>query len=61
MWRVGTSPDDAALLGDLLDRFTSWTILRVVCVDVSFLAVLLALTRAALRPADATNDVTSAR
>jgi len=54
MWRVGSAPSDPALLRDLLDRFTVWTVARVVCVDVSFAAVLGALTVLALpraRPA----------
>jgi hypothetical protein len=44
MWHVGSAPPDAALLRSLLDRFTAWTVARVVCVDVSFAAVLAALT-----------------
>jgi hypothetical protein len=48
MWRVGSAPPDAELIGTLLDRFTTWTLLRVACVDVSFAAVLGALTVAAL-------------
>jgi hypothetical protein len=54
MWRVGSAPLDAALLAALLDRFTAWTVARVVCVDASFAAVLTALALAALprpRPA----------
>jgi hypothetical protein len=49
MWKVGSSPSDPALLADLLDRFTRLTILRVACVDVSFLAMLSALAITALR------------
>jgi len=48
MWRVGSAPADPALLAGLLDRFTAWTLARVVCVDVSFGAVLAALTWVAL-------------
>jgi len=49
MWRVGSAPSDPVLLASLLDRFTAWTLARVVCVDVSFAAVLTALTLVALR------------
>jgi hypothetical protein len=49
MWHVGSAPADPVLLTGLLDRFTAWTIARVVCVDVSFGAVLTALTLVALR------------
>jgi hypothetical protein len=48
MWRVGSAPPDPALVAGLLDRFTAWTIARVVCVDLSFSAVLGALALAAL-------------
>jgi hypothetical protein len=48
MWRVGSSAPDPVLIGSLLDRFTMWTVLRVVCADVSFLAVLSAFTVTAL-------------
>jgi hypothetical protein len=48
MWRVGAAPPDPGLISSLLDRFAAWTALRVVCADVSFLAVLSALTLAAL-------------
>jgi hypothetical protein len=48
MWRVGSAPGDPALLRSLLDRFTAWTMARIVCVDVSFGAVLAALTFLAL-------------
>jgi hypothetical protein len=48
MWRVNSAASDPALLSDLMDRFTTWTLLRVACVDVSFAAVLTALTVAAL-------------
>jgi hypothetical protein len=48
MWQIGSSPPDPVLIGNLLDRFTIWTVLRVVCADVSFLAVLSAFTVAAL-------------
>jgi hypothetical protein len=48
MRRVGSAPPAPALVTGLLDRFTAWTIARVVCVDLSFAAVLGALTVAAL-------------
>jgi len=48
MWRVGSSTPDPALISNLLDRFTMWTVLRVACADVSFLAVLSAFTVAAI-------------
>jgi len=48
MWRIGTAPPDPALISNLLNRFATWTALRVVCADVSFLAVLSALSLAAL-------------
>jgi len=48
MWRVGSAPPDPALLRSLLDRFTAWTMARIVCVDISFAAVLGALTFFAL-------------
>jgi hypothetical protein len=48
MWRVGSAPPDPALIASLIDRFTTWTALRVACADVSFLAVLSSLTLAAL-------------
>jgi hypothetical protein len=43
MWRVGSSSDDPELLRSLLDRFTFWTDLRIVCADVSFVAILFAI------------------
>jgi hypothetical protein len=43
MWRVGSARADAALVAGLLDRFSAWTVARVVCVDISFAAVLGAL------------------
>lgn len=43
MWQVGSAPPDAALLTGLFDRFTFWTGLRVLCVDVSFASMLAAL------------------
>jgi hypothetical protein len=49
MWRVGSAPADPVLLAGLLDRFTGWTLARIVCVDVSFGAVLTSLTLVALR------------
>jgi hypothetical protein len=48
MWHVGSAPPDPVLLRALLDRFTAWTVARIVCVDVSFAAVLAALTWIAL-------------
>ncbi|HVV51806.1 MAG TPA: hypothetical protein VHO06_19215 [Polyangia bacterium] len=48
MWRIGSAPPAPVLLADLLDRFTAWTVARVVCVDVSFAAALTALTLVAL-------------
>lgn len=54
MWRVGSAPPDPAVVAGLLDRFTAWTIARVVCVDISFAAVLGCLTIAALSQARAT-------
>lgn len=44
MWKVGSTASDPVLLSPLLDRFAFWTALRIVCVDVSFLSVLAALT-----------------
>jgi hypothetical protein len=49
MWHVGSAPADSVLLTGLLDRFTAWTLARIVYVDVSFAAVLTALTLVALR------------
>jgi hypothetical protein len=49
MWHVGSAPADSVLLTGLLDRFTAWTLARIVCVDVSFAAVLTALTLVAVR------------
>ena len=43
MWRIGSAPADPVLVAGLLDRFTAWTVARVVCVDISFAAVLGAL------------------
>jgi hypothetical protein len=48
MLRVGSSPNDEALLSHLLEPFVSWTILRILCADVSFCAMLTALTLLAL-------------
>jgi hypothetical protein len=48
MWRVASAPPNPELISSLPDRFTGWTELRVVCADASFLAVLSALTLAAL-------------
>lgn len=50
MRRVGSSPNDPALLAGLLDRFTIWTDLRILCVDLSFLCMVGALAACALRP-----------
>jgi hypothetical protein len=55
MWSVGVPSADAARVGELLDRFTFWTLLRVLCVDVSFLSVVAALTILALRGTVATS------
>jgi len=44
MWRVGSAANDPAALADLLQRFTFWTTLRVGCVDLSFLAIVAAMT-----------------
>lgn len=49
MFRVGSSPNDPTLLADLLDRFTGWTQLRILCADLSFGAMLAALTILASR------------
>jgi hypothetical protein len=49
MFRIGSSPNDPALLADILDRFTIWTQLRVLCADQSFGAMLAALTILASR------------
>jgi hypothetical protein len=49
MWHVGSAGNDPALLATLLNSFTFWTNLRFLCADVSFVAVLSALTIAALR------------
>jgi len=48
MWQVGSAPPDPALVRGLLDRFTAWTMARVACVNVSFAAVLAALTWTAM-------------
>jgi hypothetical protein len=48
MRRVGSSRD-AAVLADLLGRFTLWTELRILCVDLSFLCIVAALAACALR------------
>jgi hypothetical protein len=45
MWRVGALHDPSELR-QLLDRFTLWTTLRVLCVDLSFVCVVAASTRA---------------
>lgn len=49
MFRIGSSPNDPVLLAGLIDRFALWTILRVFCTDISFFAMLGALTLLALR------------
>jgi hypothetical protein len=49
MWAVGVSANNSTDLAGLLDRFTFWTDLRIVCADISFCAVLLALMSAALQ------------
>ncbi len=49
MFRVGAAPDDPAALADLLDRFSAWTNLRIVCADLSFFCVLSALGYLALK------------
>jgi hypothetical protein len=36
MWRIGSSPNDPAVLAELADRFVAWTVLRFVLADVSF-------------------------
>ena len=43
LWRIGSAPADPVLVAGLLDRFTAWTVARVVCVDISIAAVLVAL------------------
>jgi hypothetical protein len=43
MLRLGSSPNDAAVLSNLLEPFVSWTILRILCADISFCAMLTAL------------------
>jgi hypothetical protein len=48
MWSVGSASDDPMLLARLFDQFTFWTTLRIALVDLSFLAVLSALTILAL-------------
>jgi hypothetical protein len=48
MWHVGSAPPDPALVRALLDRFTALTMARVACVDISFAAVLTALTGTAM-------------
>jgi hypothetical protein len=49
MWAVGRSQPGDPAVGSLLDRFTLWTDLRVLCADVSFGAILGALTWLAWR------------
>jgi hypothetical protein len=50
MWSVGASSDDPLVLGRLLDEFTFWTALRIVLVDLSFVAVLSGLAILASAP-----------
>ena len=50
MWRIGSGTDGRDVLRDLLDRFTFWTDLRIVAADLSFVAILGALTSLALAP-----------
>ncbi|HEY2368553.1 MAG TPA: hypothetical protein VGH87_19285 [Polyangiaceae bacterium] len=52
MWRVGSSPNDPVLLGDLLDRFSAWSLGRVIATDVSFAAMLFVLAHLASRSAE---------
>lgn len=49
MWQVGRVQKNAVLLEELLDLFTFWTTLRVLLADLSFLAVVTALTLIAAR------------
>jgi hypothetical protein len=51
MFRVGSAPDDPAVLASLLDRFTMWTDLRILAAIVSFAAMLTALTIGKEKPA----------
>jgi hypothetical protein len=48
MWRVGSATNDPEQLTQLLDAFTFWTTLRVGLADLSFLAIVSALTMLAL-------------
>jgi hypothetical protein len=43
MLRLGSSPNDEVVLSSLLEPFVSWTMLRVLCADLSFCAMLTAL------------------
>ncbi|MEO8182461.1 MAG: hypothetical protein ABI895_26795 [Deltaproteobacteria bacterium] len=64
MWRVGSTMNDPAALADLLDRFTFWTTLRIGCVDLSFLAMVSAMTILVIErrvPRDAARGATSGR
>jgi hypothetical protein len=56
MFRVGSAPDDPAVLGPLLDQFTVWTNLRIACADLSFFCMLAALARLALGQLEATTS-----
>jgi hypothetical protein len=49
MWRIGAETSDPTSLSRLIDRFTFWTDLRVLCADLSFAAVLTCLARLALQ------------
>jgi len=44
MWKVGSVSSDTEMLSGLLDRFTVWTVLRIACVNVSFVAVITSMT-----------------
>jgi hypothetical protein len=52
MIRLGSSPNDASLLSQLLDGFAVWTYPRFVCATVSYAAMLSALARLAWPTAD---------
>lgn len=47
MFRVSTSPNDAAVLQELLDGFVFWTYPRLLCACISFIAIITALGRVA--------------
>ncbi len=48
IWRAAASPPDPRILEPLLDRFAFWTDLRILLADLSFAAMLSALTFTAL-------------